>query len=189
VRPDEDRLIYLGVLTKPHALQGGIRMLPEFDDTDDFENLKTDRVFLKSVTPPNSLRGKVTGATGEYRELILKGFTPHQQYLILFFEEATDMNAAELLRSHEVYVYEDEMWDLPEGKYYAYQLAGLELFDLITEQIAGTVKELRPGVQDYLVVDSSQGEFLVPYVPEIVVGVDMAAKRINAKLPLGINEI
>lgn len=162
-------------------------MLPEFDNLDDFEDLKTDRLFLKTVPAPGALRPQPNA--GQFREITLKEFFPHQRYLVLFFEEAPDMDTADLLRSMEVYVYEDELWDLPEGKYYAYQLAGLELFDLETNQAMGTVRELRPGVQDYLVVVGPKGEFLVPYVPEIVTGVDMAAKRIDARLPEGLAEI
>ncbi len=188
MRPDESRLVFLGVLVKPQGIKGGIRMLPEFDNLDDFEDLKTDRLFLKPSAGPNALRPVVPEAS-TYREITIEDFTPHQRYLILFFDEAQDMNAAELLRNHEVYVYEEELWDLPEGKYYAYQMAGLELYDLETGQVAGTVKELRPGVQDYLVVQTQGGEFLVPYVPEIVVKVDLQAKRIEARLPEGITEI
>jgi len=100
------------------------------------------------------------------------------------------MNSAELLRGAEVYVYEDELWDLPEGRFYTFQLVGLEVFDQATNEVVGIVESIRPGVQDYLVVKTpAGGEFLVPYVPEIVTGVDLATRRITADLPEGLTEV
>ena len=184
-RPDEDRLVYLGMLTKPQGIRGGIRLFPEFDSIEDFEDLKTQRLFLRPA-PQAGLRPKPAGA---FREIDLAEYEEHQRFLVLFFEGIPDATAVEPLRNQEVYVYEDEMWDLPEGKFYSYQLAGLTLIDQVTGEPAGTVKELRPGVQDYLVVTSPTGEFLVPYVPEIVEKVDLAEQRIYARLPEGITEI
>ena len=184
-QPDERRLVYLGFLTKPQGIRGGIRMLPEFDDIDDFEQLKTDRLFIKPA-PQASLRPAGKPA---WREITLSEFQPHQRFVIVLIEEAPDMNSAELLRNHEVYVYEEEMWDLPEGRYYTWQLAGLDLFDSATGQVAGKVIELRPGFQDYLVVKGPIGEFLVPYVPEIIEKVELDTGRVIARLPEGLAEI
>jgi 16S rRNA processing protein RimM len=164
-------------------------MAPAFDDLDDFEGLKTERLFLKPVTQTAGLRAKATGATALYREATIREFQTHQRYLILYFEEAPEINAAEPFRSHEVYVYEEELWDLPEGKYYAFQLAGLSLFDTVSGQTVGTVRELKSGVQDYLVIQADGGDFLVPYVPEIVTRVDLEKREIQAALPDGIREI
>jgi 16S rRNA processing protein RimM len=188
-RPDEDRLVFIGTLSRTQGIQGGIRLMPEFDDLDDFEDLKTERLFIKPVLETAGLRAKATGAAIQFREITIREFQAQHRFLVLFFEEAPDMTTAEFLRGHEVYVYEDELWDLPEGKYYAWQLAGLELFDLTTNQAAGTVIELKPGVQDYLVVNGPERQFLVPYVPEIIKSVDLQKKQITAALPEGIAEI
>lgn len=184
VQPDEDRLVLLGTITKPQGIKGGVRLMPQFDNLDDFENLKTDRLFLKPVSSTAGLRPKAT----EYREVIISEFDDHHRFLVLFFEGVTDMNGAEAYRNMEAYVYEDELWDLPEGKYYAFQLAGLEVFDSATDRIVGTVRELRSGAQDHLVIKGER-EFLIPYVPEVVSKVDLEQRRITANLPPGIDEM
>lgn len=188
-QPDVEKLVYLGMLTKPHGVRGGIRMHPEFDDLDDFEFLKTSRLFIKAAPETAGLRAQASGKTGQYRQLELSEFQPHQRSIILYLDGISDMTAAEALRGYEVFVYEDELWDLPEGKYYTWQLVGLSLFDETTGASAGTVTELRPGVQDYLVVKGEAGEFLVPYVPEIVKSVNLEEGRIVAELPPGLTEI
>jgi len=188
-QPDVEKLVYLGTLTKPQGVRGGIRMHPEFDDLDDFEFLKTTRLFLKPATEAAGLRAQASGKAGQYRQVELLEFQPHQRVLILYLEDFPDMTAADTLRGYEVYVYENELWDLPEGKYYTWQLVGLSLFDESTGTSAGTVTELRPGVQDYLVVKGDGPEFLVPYVPEIVKSVRLEEGRIVAELPPGLTEI
>lgn len=184
-RPDEDRLIFLGTITKPQGLKGGVRLWAEFDNPEDFELLKTERFFLKAGKPAPGLRPQPT----QYFEITLNEFSEHQRFLVLFFEGVTDPDAAERLRGAEVFVYEDEMWDLPEGQFYTYQLVGLEVFDENTGEIAGAVKEVRPGVQDYLVVSGSGKSFLLPKVPEIVSKIDLEAKRITARIPEGLADL
>jgi 16S rRNA processing protein RimM len=184
-QPDEDRLVLLGITTKPQGIKGGVRLMPQFDDLDDFEDLKTDRLFLKPVPATAGLRPK----SAEYREVTIAEYDDHHRFLVLFFDGVSDMNGAEAYRNMEVYVYEDELWDLPEGKYYSFQLVGLELYDSATDTVVGTVNELRSGVQDHLVVQNEKGEFLVPYVPQVVTKVDLEQKRITADLPPGLDEM
>ena len=184
-QPDEKRLVLLGVITRPQGIKGGLRLLPQFDDWDDFENLKTSRIFLK---PDPSSAGLIPRKV-EYRQANLKEFAIHQKFLVLFFEEAPDMDTAEAFRGLLAYVYEEELWDLPEGRYYGFQLEGLEVFDTEKQSIVGTVKALRPGVHDYLVVAGPAREFLVPHVPEMVKEIDLNSRRITVQLPAGLDEI
>lgn len=184
-QPDEQRLVLLGVISKPQGIKGGLRLVPQFDDWNDFENLKTDRIFLKQDPVGAGLRPH----KALYSQVKLTEFLMHQRFLVVFFEEAPDINAAEGFRSMLAYVYEEELWDLPAGKYYGFQLEGLEVYDGAVEQVVGKVKQLRSGVQDYLVVAGEKGEFLAPYVPEIVKKVDLEAGRIWTILPPGLDEI
>ncbi len=184
-RPDENRLVLIGIITKPQGIKGGLRLMAQFDDPDDFENLKTDRIFLKPDPSTAGLRPKAAA----YSQVTLKEFDIHHRFLVVFFEEAPDVDAAEAFRNLQAYVYEDELWDLPEGRYYGFQLEGLELFDTVKNAVVGTVKAMRPGVQDYLIITGIEREFLIPYVPEIVTGVDLKQRRITARLPEGIEEV
>jgi len=65
--------VLLGVISKPQGLKGAVRMRPEFDDPDDFEQLKTDRLFLKEPQQ-QSLRPRNSG----WYELTLDEFSEHQ---------------------------------------------------------------------------------------------------------------
>lgn len=188
VQPDEDKLILIGTLSKPQGLKGGVRMWPQFNDPEDFEELKTDRFFAKTTPSKASLRPKPAA----FYELTLKEFDYHQRFLVLFFEGIDNPDSVEPLRDVELYVYEDELWDLPEGQYYTFELVGLDLVDEASGQPVGKVIEMQSGVQDFLVVqpgDPAAKQFLVPYVPEIVLHVDKSKGHIRVNLPEGIQDI
>ncbi len=184
-KPDEARLVLLGIITKPQGIKGGLRLMAQFDNPDDFENLKTDRIFLKPDPSTAGLRPRPSA----YSQVTLTEFDIHHRFLVVYFEEAPDINRAEAFRNLQAYVYEEELWDLPEGRYYGFQLEGLELFDTNKNAVVGKVKAMRAGVQDYLIITGLEREFLIPYVPEIVTGVDLNQGRITAQLPEGIEEV
>ncbi len=187
-QPDEDKLILIGTLSKPQGLKGGVRMWPQFNNPDDFEELKTDRLFLKTTPSKASLRPKPAA----FYELTLNEFADHQRFLVLYFEGVDNPETVELLRDAELYVYEDELWDLPEGQHYTFELVGLDLIDEASGQAVGKVLEMQSGVQDFLLIqpnDPAAKTFLVPYVPEIVLKVDKTQGQIIANLPEGIQDI
>lgn len=187
-RPDEDKLVLIGTVSKPQGLDGGVRMWPAFNSADDFEQLKTDRLFAKTAPSKSSLRPAKT----EYFEIRLDEFSDRQRFIVIYIDGVDDPETAERLRDMELYVYEDELWDLPEGQFYTYELTGLDIVDDETGNAIGTVKEVQTGVVDYFVVQPATPgakTFLVPNVPEIVLKIDKQSSQIRVRLPEGIDDI
>ncbi len=77
----------------------------------------------------------------------------------------------------------------PEGRYYAYQLEGLEV--RTPEGLGlGRIREvLRPGPQSLLVVEGERGEVLIPMVKAIVVKVDLDAGVVTVDPPSGLLDV
>jgi 16S rRNA processing protein RimM len=82
-----------------------------------------------------------------------------------------------------------ESWlpERPEGEYWPFQLVGSEV---VTEdgRSLGTVSEVIPNPANdlWVAVDDDGGETLVPAISDVVVDVDVAAKRIVVRAVPGI---
>lgn len=186
--PGDDDLIYLGRLTRPQGHRGAIRMLPEFQPLDRFEQLKTDELILRR-SPKSPLPSPDSPPVPSV--VHVEGFFFHQQFIMLELQEIPDMNAAERLREYEVFCHEEDLWDLEPGKYFNHQLKGLNVFRASDGEQLGQVLRVQEGaVYDFLEVRPPEGKnFLVPYIPSMVLRVDLHEKRVEVELPPGLTEL
>jgi len=95
-------------------------------------------------------------------------------------------DAVEPWRGRFLFLPEQALDELPEGYYYEHHLVGLEVRSPGGEAL-GTVTALDEGPgQTRLVVRRGRREFLVPWVPEIVRGVDLDAGTLTVDAPPGL---
>jgi 16S rRNA processing protein RimM len=112
---------------------------------------------------------------------------------IFHFEGSDSISDAEKLVGLEVQVPFGERMQLPSGSYYLNDLVGCEIREkdgaalgkvrdvqLTGEGVAGT---------PILVVDSPQGELLVPLAQDICLQIDTSARTIEVALPEGLREL
>lgn len=116
----------------------------------------------------------------------------HKGRAIFLFEGCDSIAEAEKLRGFEVRVPLEERMPLPPGKFYVTDLEGCEVVaggerlgvvrgvQFTGEAVAGT---------PLLVVETPRGELLVPLAEEICTRIDVAARRIEARLPAGLREL
>ena len=192
-----DDLIYLGKFTKPHGLRGQIRFLPDFDPLDLFEGLKTETLIVKApLTALETVPTSIPSFTGTppkngWFTILVGDWFPHQKFLIFDLPQVEDIDQAELLRDYEVYVRTKDLWELPEGQYFHYQLVSMEVMDGETGRSLGTVKSVQPGTAyDFLqVVPPGKKPFLIPFKPPILQSVDKVQGIITVSLPPGLDEL
>jgi 16S rRNA processing protein RimM len=113
--------------------------------------------------------------------------------VIFHFEGSDSISDAEKLIHLEVQVPLDERVPLPAGSYYISDLIGCEVWQESGERV-GTVLEVQSlgegtAGTPVLEVDTPSGELLIPLADEICVRVDIAARRIEVRLPEGLREI
>lgn len=116
----------------------------------------------------------------------------HKGRLILKFEGIDTISDAERLRLAEVRMAKADLPVLPEGDYYFDDLVGCSLVDEATGRVLGSVADVYEppgGSLLFSVIDEDRKEMLVPFVAEICRDVDIAAKRIVARLPKGMDEL
>lgn len=119
----------------------------------------------------------------------------YRDRLVLKLRGIEDGNTAEGLRGRQVEVVAEDAAELPEGRYHRSQLVGLQAVDE-ERAVLGQVEDVMPtGGHDLLRITSAgktqeeMEELLVPFVPEIVLEVDLEAGQVVLRLPPGLREL
>ena len=129
---------------------------------------------------------KLTLDSGQ--ELTIKSSRWHNQILLLGFEGVNDRNQIEALRD-QLISSDVDLGSLAPGEYHFQQLIGCEVFKQNGELI-GTVDEIvkLPG-QDLLSVSKAGAQVLIPMVKQIIIEIDVLAKKIVVNPPEGLLDV
>ena len=122
------------------------------------------------------------------RELTIRSSRWHNQILLLAFDGIADRNQIEELRDQMISS-DVDLGLLAPGEYHFQQLIGCEVFQQNGELI-GTVDEIlkSPG-QDLLSVSRAAGRVLIPMVKQIIIEIDVLAKKIIVNPPKGLLDV
>lgn len=146
--------IAIGEVIRPHGVRGEVRVKPFTAHPERF--LSLEQVYVGGV------RRRVRGARLAGGEVILS------------LEEADTRDQAAALRGQLLEVDPEEVFPLPEGEYYWFQLRGLRVVTPDGRE-AGTVVDVEAyPAHDLLVVERGGRRFLVPAVRDLVREVDLA---------------
>lgn len=118
----------------------------------------------------------------------------HKGQAIFHFEGADSIPQAEKLVGLEIQVPLAERVVLPAGQYFLSDLLGCEVWELARGEKIGVLREVQSTGEEVrgtplLVVETPQGELLIPFAQEICVHIDPAARRIEVILPEGLREL
>jgi len=151
--------------------------------------------------------------TNPPRRVSVRACWLHQQQAIFHFEGSESIDDATRLRGLQVQIPLAERIPLPPGRYYVTDLTGCEVWEHGASQLAtsrlGVVRDVqflaasgrprgpstsastRESVSGtpLLVIDTPQGELLVPLAEEICPRIDIAERRIEVALPEGLREL
>ncbi len=157
--PRSDRTVAVGKITRAHGVTGEVAVLV----LSEVEGRFADGAVLYLE---------------DGRSLTVEESRPHRGRLLVRFREIPDRDRAERLLGMYLVVPEAEVPELPESAYWPHQLEGCEV---VTEggRSLGTLREViaNPANDIWVVVDGG-GETLVPALKDVVVSVDVDAKRV-----------
>jgi 16S rRNA processing protein RimM len=175
----------LARLIRPHGRKGELvaELLTDFPER--FHERK--RVYL---IPPERVGTRP-------RELRLENFRFLRSRIILKFQGIDSIHEADPLRGFEVAIPHAERALLEPGSVYVSDLIGCTVCDLNQEGAeVGEIVDLDRGSSSTeLLVLRRRGlrgpaaEALIPFVREYLVGIDVAARRVEMRLPEGLLEI
>ena len=122
------------------------------------------------------------------RELTIRSSRWHNQILLLAFDGIADRNQIEELRD-QLISSDVDLGLLAPGEYHFQQLIGCEVFQQ-TGELIGIVDEIlkSPG-QDLLSVSRAAGRVLIPMVKQIIIEIDVLAKKIIVNPPEGLLDV
>lgn len=129
---------------------------------------------------------KLTLDSGQ--ELKIKSSRWHNQILLLGFEGVADRNQIEALRDQLISSQVD-LSALAPGEYHYQQLIGCQVY-LQNNELVGQVSEVvkLPG-QDLLSVAKNGSQVLIPMVKQIIISIDVLAKKIVVNPPEGLLDV
>lgn len=133
----------------------------------------------------------------------------HPGSAVFHFAGCKTISDAEKLRGCDVLLPFEQRVTLPAGKYFVTDLIGCTVFSVAAEEtklssaacsmedaprVVGTVRDVFfPGESvagtPLLQLDTPQGELLLPLAEEICQRIDVDARRIEVRLPEGLNDL
>jgi 16S rRNA processing protein RimM len=133
----------------------------------------------------------------------------HPGQAVFHFEGCSSISDAEKFRGQDVLLPIEQRVNLPAGQHFISDLIGCSVFELARKASPvasspcsmSTTPALLGGVADVqftgegvsgtplLVVDTQQGELLIPLAEDICTKIDTAARRIDVLLPDGLRDL
>ena len=158
-------LVAVARIASPHGVRGEVKLLPLTDFPHRFEN--TASLHL---------------ADGS--KLYLETTRFSKNMILAKFKNMDTPESWIPLRNQELYVPEDELMPLPEGRYYIFQLIGLSAVDAENRALGKLVDVLQTGSNDvYVFKDQAGRELLIPAIEQYVHEIDLKKGQIRISLP------
>lgn len=122
-------------------------------------------------------------AVSPVRRFVVESYQPRGSKHLLKLRGIDSPEEAKQLIHHWIAVPESEVVPLGEGEYYHYQLEGLSVIDK-SDRLVGVLKEiLSLPAHEIYVVQSDNGELLIPAVPAYIHDIDLVAKTVCVTVP------
>lgn len=107
-----------------------------------------------------------------------------QGYVYLKLKGFADRDSVDKFRHAILQIPEDALPSLPEGEYYRFQLLGLEVIATDGTPLGTLAEIIETGANDVYRVHPAEGaDILLPALDEVIVAIDLAAKRMTVDPP------
>lgn len=148
--------IVIGKIVAPFGVRGEVKaiVLTEFP-----ERLNTG----------NEVRAKLAG--DERRGLRIDASRPHRTGVVLKLRGVNDKDAAEELRGAELVIDRSEVAELPEGRFYIFDLIGIKVVTDDGRELGVVTEVLQGGSNDVYVTSTG---LCIPALKDVVTKIDVA---------------
>ncbi|WP_413171395.1 ribosome maturation factor RimM [Anabaena azotica] len=183
--PNLDDWLEIGKIVAPQGLAGELRVYPNTDFPERFEEPGTRWLLRPGEMAPQPI------------ELLDGRYVEGKNLYVIKLEGVSDRTAAENMRDCRLFVPISDRPELEDGEFHVIDLLGLSVFMQETGQFVGTVVDILPSGHDLLEVkfdpafaeDKAGKTVLIPFVMEIVPIVDLETRRVEITPPPGLLSI
>ncbi|NEP00467.1 MAG: ribosome maturation factor RimM [Symploca sp. SIO2E9] len=203
-----DDWLEIGTIVSPQGLKGELRVYPNSDFPERFEQPGQRWLQRPGETEPQPI------------ELLGGRYIPGKGLYVVQLAGVENRNQAEALRGYRLLVPESDRPELGEDEYHVRDLLNLEVFNQLTGEVIGVVVDVIPAGNTILEVKLNQqptpapvepeapipnrtskqrklkrqktpkaSTVLIPFVKEIVPVVDLESGRIEITPPVGLLEL
>lgn len=165
----------VGIIVNTQGLQGEVRV-----------NVTTD--FPEERFAKGTVLSLFDSHGNFVQELVVKSGRAYKNLYLVKFEEFYHINEVEKFKGMELKISEKDLTSLDDGEFYYHEIIGLDVYE--NNVFIGKISEiLRPGANDVWVVErQGKGDLLLPYIPEVVLNVDLKNRKVNVAIMDGLDD-
>ena len=153
----EKRYIDCAKIVNTHGCHGGLKLESWCNSAEELASL--ERIFLLK--------------DGKYEEHKVKKASVFKQFVIAEISGVGDMDAAMALKNQTVFADRDD-FALEDGEYFIADLIGVDVIDADNGKVYGKICDIiNRGASDIYVVNTENGERMIPAVDEFILRVDV----------------
>ena len=164
----------IGRVIRPQGNRGEVVVAPETDRAADRFRVGAEVIVVRDGQP-------ATLRVRESRE--------HHGRWVIGFDGVRTIDEAEALRGAELVLDADALPALEHGRYYLHDLTGCAVETVAGNRVGVVERVDTPVGRALLIVGTSRGELMVPFVEPICRIVDVAGKRIVIDPPEGLLDL
>ncbi|HZG58685.1 ribosome maturation factor RimM [Paenibacillus sp.] len=170
------KLLTVGKVANTHGIRGELKVWPETDFPE--QRFKAGNELLL-VSPDESVS----------KPLVVAAARPQKNVYLVKFKEFDDINQVEPYKGWSLKVSAEQRAKLDRDEFYFHDIIGCAVKTEEGEDVGVVTDILRPGANDVWVVKRTNGKSAyLPYIADVVVGVDVPAKLVTIRLMEGLLE-
>ena len=157
-----------GQIVGTHGVRGEVRVQPWCDSPEQFATFK--KLYWDAAgKQPVKVKGR-----------------PHKNIALVVLDGVTTVEAAQVLRGKMLYVDRKDL-KLPKGHYLVQDLIGLQVVDVDTDEVYGTLTDVsQTGANAVYHMATDKGEILIPAIPDVVVKIDLKKETLYLRPMKGL---
>ena len=169
-----DKWLTVGRLVNTHGIRGEVKVLPSTD-------------FPGERFAPGSRLTLLAPDSSAAVEVEVASAREHKGLYIVKLKNYDNINQVLPYKGWSVKVPASRRVPLGEGEYYFRDIIGCTVVTEEGEELGRISEILRPGANDVWVVERPKGRpVLIPYISDVVLDVDVEAKRVTIHLMEGL---
>lgn len=169
----KNEFFYLGTLTKPFGLKGGLCAFFDTDNPENYTHLPAIFLDLEGEKIPYNIEN-----------ITYRG---NNQYIIQF--EGMDANEAREFVGVELYLPLSDLPKLPGNRFYFHEVIGFKVVDAKKGEIGVCREFLEVSNNPIMVVDHDGVEILIPASQQFVTQVDRDNHILHIQAPEGLIDV